>query len=100
MPLVNQPFDGQLGNILIEKLKEDYNRLTIVAAFVKNSGVLRLKPELERFKSKGGTIRMFVGIDIQGTSFEALVNLLPLCDSLFVVHSEDSAVTFHKICTG
>lgn len=96
MSLINQPFDGQLGDILIEKLQEDYNRLTIVVAFAKNSGVLRLKPELERFRANGGTIHIFVGIDIQGTSYEALKNLLPLCDSLYVVHSEDSATTFHS----
>lgn len=96
MALINQPFDGQLGNILIEKLKEEYNRLTIVVAFAKNSGVLRLKQELERFKSKGGSIHIFVGVDIQGTSYEALKNLLPLCDSLYVVHSEDSSAIFHS----
>jgi Predicted HKD family nuclease len=96
MSLVNQPFNGQLGDILIGKLQENYNRLTIVVAFAKNSGVLRLKPELERFRANGGVIHIFVGVDIQGTSYEALKNLLSLCDSLYVVHSEDSATTFHS----
>lgn len=96
MPLINQPFNGQLGDILIGKLQEDYKCLTILVAFAKNSGVLRLKPELKKFKESGGTIHIFVGVDIQGTSYEALKNLLPLCDSLYVVHSEDGATTFHS----
>jgi hypothetical protein len=96
MPLINQPFNGQLGEILKTKLKENYNRLTILAAFAKNSGVLRMKPALESFKASGGNIQIFVGVDMQGTSYEALQNLLPLCDALYVVHSEDSATTFHS----
>ena len=43
MPLINQPFNGQLGEILISKLQENYYRLTILVAFAKNSGVLRIK---------------------------------------------------------
>jgi hypothetical protein len=96
MSLINQPFNGQLGDILIDKLREDYRCLTIFVAFAKNSGVLRIKPALETFKSNGGRINIFVGVDIQGTSYEALQNLLPLCDALYVVHSEDSATTFHS----
>ena len=96
MPLINQPFNGQLGEILITKLQAKYSRLTILVAFARNSGVLRMKPALERFKASGGNIQIFVGVDIQGTTFEALQNLLPLCDALYVVHSEDSAMTYHS----
>jgi hypothetical protein len=96
MSLINQPFDGQLGDMLIEKLREDYNRLTIVVAFARNSGVLRLKPELERFRANGGSVHLFVGVDMEGTTYEALLNLLPLCDTLHIVHSENPATTFHS----
>lgn len=95
MSLMNQPFDGQLGYILIEKLKEDYDTLTIVAAFAKTSGVLRLKQEIEQFRANGGKVRIFVGVDMQGTSYEALINLLSACDCLYIVHSEDNLTTFH-----
>lgn len=96
MALINQPFDGQLGDLLIEKLQEQYRHLTILVAFAKNSGVLRIKPALERFRENGGIIDVFVGVDIQGTSYEALQNLIQLCDSLYVVHSENSVTTFHS----
>ena len=96
MTLINQPFDGQFGNLLIDKLKEDYKRLIVVVAFARNSGVLRLKPGLERFRANGNKVQMFVGVDFQGTSCEALRNLLLLCDELYVIHSEDNSMTFHS----
>jgi hypothetical protein len=94
--LINQPFNGQLGETLIAKLQGNYHRLTILVAFAKNSGVLRMKPALEHFKANGGSIQIFVGVDIQGTTYEALQNLFSLCDALYVVHSEDGATTFHS----
>lgn len=40
MPILNQPFQGQLGNVLIDKIENyDYSSLTIFSAFAKNSGV-------------------------------------------------------------
>ena len=51
MSILNQPFQGQLGNILIGKIENsNYNQITIFSAFAKNSGVLRLKSSLEKFK--------------------------------------------------
>lgn len=96
MIILNQPFNGQLGEILINKLKKPYNKFTIISAFAKNSGVLRLKPALEQFKSNGGYIEAFVGLDAHGTSYEALLNLYEICDELYVVHSENTSTTFHS----
>lgn len=96
MPILNQPFQGQLGDILISKLSEDYTSITIFSAFAKNSGVLRLKDSLVSFKKSGGYIKAFVGIDLDGTSYEALLNLHILCDELYVIHSENFSVTYHS----
>ncbi|MDE6052282.1 MAG: phospholipase D family protein [Lachnospiraceae bacterium] len=96
MSILNQPFQGQLGNVLIDQLEKDYTSLTIFSAFAKNSGVLRLKPALEDFKINGGKISAFIGIDLDGTSYEALLNLFSLCDSLYVIHSENMSTTYHS----
>lgn len=96
MPIINQPFQGQLGNILINELTSDYKTLTIFSAFAKNSGVLRLKNSFEKFKTNGGKIRAFIGIDLDGTSYEALLNLFNLCDMLYVIHSENFSTTYHS----
>ncbi len=96
MPIINQPFQGQLGEILKNELNSNYSSLTIFSAFAKNSGVLRLKESLETFKSNDGTIRAFIGIDLDGTSYEALLNLYNLCDELYVIHSENFSTTYHS----
>lgn len=95
MELINQPFTGQLGNRLIELLdSSDYHTLNIIVAFAKNSGVLRIKDALERFRERGGRVNAYVGIDLGGTSYEALTALLFHTDTLHVVHSEKGQ-TFH-----
>ena len=94
--LLNQPFDGQLGDILIEKLNGNYNKCVIVSAFAKNSGVLRMKPALEQFRQRGGVIEAYIGVDAHGTSYEAALNLFNLCNRLFIVHSESNSTTFHS----
>lgn len=95
MELMNQPFTGQLGNRLIELLDSpDYDTLNIIVAFAKNSGVLRIKDSLEKFRARGGRVNVYVGVDLGVTSYEALTALLLCTDSLNVVHSEKDQ-TFH-----
>lgn len=97
MSILNQPFQGQLGNVLIDKIDNNsFTNLTIFSAFAKNSGVLRLKASLEKFKKAGGRIKAFIGIDLDGTSYEALLNLFSLCDELYVIHSENMSTTYHS----
>lgn len=94
--LMNQPFTGQLGNRLIELLDTaDYQTLNIIVAFAKNSGVLRIKDALEKFRKRGGKVNVYVGVDLGGTSYEALTALLLHTDTLNIVHSEKWQ-TFHS----
>tara|TARA_Y100000815_G_scaffold82788_1_gene71724 strand:+ start:473 stop:1672 length:1200 start_codon:yes stop_codon:yes gene_type:complete len=96
MELMHQPFSGQLGSRLIELLKStEYHTLNIAVAFAKNSGVLRIKDSLTKFRERGGTVNAYVGVDLGGTSYEALTALLLNTDSLNVVHSERGQ-TFHS----
>ena len=57
-----------------------------MSAFAKNSGVLRLKDDLQAFRDRGGVIEAFVGLDAHGTSYEAVLNLFSLVDALYIVH--------------
>lgn len=97
MEILNQPFDGQFGNLLINKLTSNkYKKLIIFSAFAKNSGVLRLKKAFQDFKTNGGEIEAFIGVDAHGTSYEAIQNLFSLVDDLYVIHDKNSSVTFHS----
>ena len=96
MELMNQPFSGQLGDRLIELLDSaDYHTLNVAVAFAKNSGVLRVKDAFSHFRERGGSVNVYVGVDLGGTSYEALTNLRLHTDSLNVVHSERGQ-TFHS----
>lgn len=93
--LLNQPINGQLGDELIKLLASGkYDSVDIVVAFAKNSGVLRLKRAIEKFRSGGGRVNVYVGVDLGGTSYEALTNLRAISDSLRIIHSEQGQ-TFH-----
>lgn len=95
MELLSQPFTGQLGNRLIDLLDSGkYHTLNILVAFAKTSGVLRIKAAIGQFRSHGGKVNVIVGVDLGGTSHEALTSLLTNTDSLAVVHSEKRQ-TFH-----
>lgn len=97
LQLVNQPFNGQLGPILKDKLSEgSYKYFIIVSAFAKNSGVLRMKESLQNFRNSGGKIDAFIGLDAHGTSYEAVLNLFSLVDNLYIVHDNNPVVTFHS----
>lgn len=95
MKLMNQPFNGQLGNQLLKLLNSpSYHTLNIVVAFAKNSGVLRIRNSLEEFRERGGKVNAYIGVDLGVTSYEALSNLLPCTDSLNIIHAEKGQ-TFH-----
>lgn len=96
MEILNQPFSGHFGDRLIEMLdSKKYRSLNMIVAFAKNSGFLRIKDALERFRDRGGEINAYVGVDLGGTSYEALIGLHLAVDSLYVVHAETSQ-TFHS----
>ena len=95
MKIMNQPFNGQLGNQLIELLRsQHFHTVNIAVAFARNSGVLRIKDPLVNFRERGGLVNAYVGVDSGVTSYEALTALLICTDSLSVVHFENDQ-TFH-----
>ncbi len=97
LQLINQPFNGQLGTTLKDKLsKGTYKYFTIVSAFAKNSGVLRMKESIQNFRNCGGKVDAFIGLDAHGTSYEAVLNLFSLVDNLYIVHDKNPVITFHS----
>lgn len=98
MNILCQPYGGYFGDVLINQINTGrYDRIDIMSAFAKNSGVLRLQNTLLNYKSTTqGTINAFIGIDAHGTSYEALVNLFNTVDNLYVIHDNNSSATFHS----
>ncbi|MCI4137627.1 phospholipase D family protein [Bacillus vallismortis] len=96
LTIINQPNNGSLGHQLETLLqKEEITNLSILVAYAKKSGVIRLLGKLQLFKERGGTITIVVGIDQSNTSKDALVMLYNICDELYIYHNEKADQTYH-----
>ena len=73
----------------------DFDRCRIVVAFAKRGGVRRLLPHIEPFRAKGRSVSVVVGVDMRGTSTEALQLLLASVDHAYVTYDPDQRCTFH-----
>lgn len=95
MRIHEQNFDGPFSEVINQWLQNtNGGSFTGISAFAKVSGVGLIEESLRDFKKRGGKVIFIVGIDLDGTSYDALVNLFELSDELYVVHSENN-ITFH-----
>lgn len=69
------------------------DRVTIVTAWAKGSGLSRIADRLDAFRSRGGRVEIIVGVSEGGATKEGLQLAMDLSDEAFVFH--DPARTFH-----
>lgn len=93
---------GGLGQWLNDSLAiSSWSQFYGAVAFAKRAGIGRLEPNLTRFCARRETeFQLLVGIDHQGTSLEALQDLLNLQQShtkvrIGIFHNASPAATFH-----
>ncbi len=72
-----------------------FTRCRIIVAFAKKGGVGRLLKHVAPFRAKGHSVSVIVGVDLRGTSAEALELLLAEVDDASVVYDPDPRCTFH-----
>ncbi|MGI8610735.1 MAG: hypothetical protein ACR2KH_00430, partial [Sphingomicrobium sp.] len=96
---ISQPHGGKVGDLLTSLIQDatagKYNEVVFLTAFAKRAGVARLKTALSSLKSSSSSLTAIVGVDHNGTSKEAIADLVQLSDKLFIVHSTRPDVTFH-----
>lgn len=87
------------GDVLNKGLMEpDYNSFAAFVAFVSVDGVKQLEEGFRHFTESGGSIRLYVGVDLHGTSKEALELLLGMdFIQTFIVYSPNRIVYHPKI---
>lgn len=97
-----QPFDSEGKRIAFEEiLKKEFaelpplSKVWLVSAFAKQKGVLRLIPSIISAVENKVEITIIVGIDIQGTSKEALELLLKTNTKVIIFKNATSQNTFH-----
>jgi HKD family nuclease len=97
--IVNQPWDGpnaRVGDILQQQKAistRRYTALHIAVAFAKRAGIMALAEPIRQLTALNNGVEAFVGIDVQGTSREALQELLDLGVTTYIFHNP--AATFH-----
>lgn len=94
---VGQPFadEGNLREFVDEAVGDaSVEKLSVMTAWAKYSGLIRVKDQLESFRARGGTSRLIVGIDEGGATEQGLRLALELFDSVHVLFDR-SGRTFH-----
>jgi HKD family nuclease len=87
-----------VGNFLINSLKSiNYKSFNAFVAFVSTGGLKNIIDELNSFKTEGGTIHLYVGVDLNATSKEALEKLLENNIETYVVYSPNNIIYHPKI---
>lgn len=92
---VGTPAGDVINNALFAA---DYDSFAAFVAFVSVDGINQLKEGFNRFIEDGGQIRLYVGVDLHGTSKEALELLLSLDNiQTYIVYSSNRIVYHPKI---
>ena len=90
--------DSTTGNMIIESLiDEKFNSFNAFVAFVSISGINNILDQLTLFKARGGIIRLYIGVDLNGTSKEALEKLIELEIESYIVFSPNNIIYHPKI---
>ncbi|QBZ98862.1 phospholipase D-like domain-containing protein [Flavobacterium sangjuense] len=86
------------GNLIIESLQcNNYQSVDIFVAFVSTSGLRNIMDELQAFQAAGGAIRLYVGVNLNATSREALEALIASGIETYVIYSPNSIIYHPKI---
>lgn len=94
---VGQPYrDTPCGaSVLSETLADpSINRLLVITAWVRQSGVDLIAPDLRALLDRGGEVELFVGVALHGTTLQGLEAVSQLGAKVWVVHDVESG-TFH-----
>ncbi|WP_316738527.1 phospholipase D family protein [Pedobacter aquatilis] len=95
-PLIND----STGLILIESLEDtNFDTFNAFVAFLSSGGIKNLLDQLNAFTLRGGKIKLFVGVDLNGTSKEALEKILELGIECYITYSPNNIIYHPKIYT-
>lgn len=90
---LNQPKEVKLGDILNQRLKENFDEVYVIAGFAKDDGVEVIQDSIKEATESGTKVNMFVGIDRKNTSKDMLLKLLSAgCNLNVHINTDDSKV--------
>lgn len=90
--------DITAGNFIIDSLEsENYSSFNAFVAFVSTGGLKNIIDEMLAFKEAGGEIKLYLGVNLNATSKEALEKLLENEIESYVVYSPNNIIYHPKI---
>lgn len=90
--------DITVGNFIIDSLENNqYSSFNAFVAFVSIGGINNIIDQLTAFKLRNGSIRLYIGVDLNGTSKEALEKLIELEIESYIVFSPNNIIYHPKI---
>lgn len=89
------------GDSIIKGLEnKEFKTFCAFVAFVSKDGINQILDSCEDFIKKGGEVRLYIGVDLHGTSKEALELLLSHTEiKTFIVHTQSDIVYHPKVYT-
>lgn len=86
------------GNFIIDSLESNkYKSFNAFVAFVSTNGLKNIFDQMLDFKKAGGEIKLYLGVDLNATSKEALEKLLEHDIESYVVYSPNNIIYHPKI---
>jgi len=90
--------DRTAGNFIIDSIESNqYNSFIAFVAFVSRGGLNNIIDQLIQFKENKGAIRLFLGVNLNATSKEALELLLEHDIESYIVYSPNNIIYHPKI---
>jgi HKD family nuclease len=87
-----------VGDFVIDSLtSESFNSFNAFVAFVSASGLTNIIDEMLAFKRLGGNIKLYVGVNLNATSKEALEKLLEHGIESYIIYSPNNIIYHPKI---
>lgn len=97
---LDSEFNNPVGDRIIDALTQDkYDTFSAFVAFVSTGGIKNIEEQLISFKNRGGKICLYVGVDLNGTSKEALSKLIELEIPTYIVFSPNKIIYHPKVYT-
>ena len=95
---LNPESDVTAGNFIIDSLENDkYTIFNAFVAFVSSSGLRNIIDQLLAFKENGGNICLYLGVNLNATSKEALEQLIEHEIESYIVYSPNNIIYHPKI---
>ncbi len=90
--------DITAGNFIIDSLEsENYSSFKAFVAFVSTGGLKNIIDQMLSFREAGGEIKLYLGVNLNATSKEALEKLLEHKIESYVVYSPNNIIYHPKI---